>query len=160
MQIQQIVYGCGWLLLCSVMAACGPSEKEQAYAEEAQEAATKWLALVDAKEYEASWSEAADFFQAQITAEQWAQMVEQGQSQLNLESFEGRTLIAARYTDSPPDQPYMSELSGQAPEEYVAIQYRADFGKPVIETITLTRDNGAWRVIGYYIRPEGGWSGS
>lgn len=159
MRIRQIMYGCGWLVLCSMLATCGPSEEEQAYAEEAQEAATEWLALVDAKKYEASWSEAAGFFKTQITAEQWAQIVEQGQRQLNLGSFNGRTLIAARYTDSPPEQPQMSELSGQAPEEYVAIQYRADYGKMVIETIKLTREEGAWRVIGYHIRPEDGWPG-
>lgn len=159
MWIRQIAYGSIGLFLCSMLAACGPSEGEQAYAEEAQEAATEWLALVDAGEYEASYSEAASFFQSQLTAEQWAQLVEQGQNQLDLGSFNGRTLIAARYTDSPPDQPHMSELSVQMPDEYVAVQYRADYGKTVIETVTLTQDNDAWRVIGYYIRPKDGWSG-
>ena len=159
MSIRSIMYVSRWLLLCSLLVACGPSEQEQAYAEEATEAASEWLKLVDAGEYEASWSEAASFFQNQLTAEQWAHLVEQGHNQQGLESFEGRTLIAARYTDSPLDQPQMSELPGQVPDEYVAIQYRADYGKTVIETITLTRDDGDWRVIGYYIRPEDGWPG-
>lgn len=159
MSIRSIIYVGQWLLLCSVLVACGPSEQEQAYAEEATEAASEWLKLVDAGEYEASWAEAASFFQNQLTAEQWAHLVEQANNQRGLESFEGRTLIAARYTDSPRDRPRMSELPGQVPDEYVAIQYRADYGKTVIETITLTRDDGDWRVIGYYIRPEDGLSG-
>lgn len=156
MRIRQIMYGCGWLVLCSVLAACGPTEDEQAYVEEAKAAASEWLALVDNGAYDASYSEASDFFRAHLTAEQWAQMLEQGQNQLDLGPFEGRTLIAARYTDSPPEQPQMSALSGQVPDEYVAIQYQADYGKTVIETVTLTRDDDAWRVVGYYIRPEDG----
>jgi hypothetical protein len=157
MQIRQVVYAIAGALLCCMLTACGPAEDEQAYVEAAKEAASEWLALVDAGEFEASHSEAASFFQAQLTAEQWRQMVEQGHNQLNLESFNGRELIAARYTDSPTDQPKMSALSGQVPDEYVAIQYRADYGKTVIETVTLTRDDDAWRVVGYYIRPEDGW---
>jgi len=159
MQVRLMVYGCGVVLLCGMLAACGPSEEEQVYAEEAKAAAKEWLALVDDGAYEASYAEAADYFQSHLTAEQWTQAIEQGQNQLNLDAFNGRTLIAARYTDSPPDQPQISELPGQTPTEYVAIQYRADYGKTVIETVTLTRDEGEWRVVGYFIRPEDGWSG-
>ena len=159
MRIKSVVYGLGVVLLCSALAACGPSEEEQTYAEEAEAAASEWLALVDAGAYEASYSEAASFFQAQLTAEQWARMAEQGRDQLNLKAFDSRTLIAARYTDSPPDKTQMSELPGQTPTEYVAVQYRADYGKTVIETVTLMQDGGEWRVVGYYIRPENGGSG-
>lgn len=133
------------LLLIAGSASPAYSQSTDQNVEAAQEAAQEWMALVDADEYEASWSEAAEFFKAQLTAEQWAQQVQQARGALD--ALQDRSLIAARHTTSLPN----------APEgEYVIAQYRATYGsEPLIETVTLMQEESAWRVIGYYIQPEG-----
>lgn len=114
--------------------------------EEAKQAAQKWLALLDADKLEATWREAASSFRAQIpTAEQWASQVRQAHS--SLDSLRDRSLAAARYTTSLPNP--------NVPEgEYVVTQYRARYGtKTFAETVILTRDEKAWKVVGYFIKP-------
>jgi len=53
----------------------------------------------------------------------------------------------ARYTTNMP----------RAPEgEYVTAQYRATYGeKDAVETVSLKKDDGTWRVAGYYVKPGG-----
>jgi len=112
--------------------------------EAAKQSAQGWLALVDAGDYETSWEDAAKLLKSQITAEQWAARVEQVHSQLG--TFQERSLIAARYTTSLPNVP---------DGEYVVAQYRAQYGDTtVVETATLMKEDDAWRIAGYFVRPE------
>lgn len=45
-------------------------------------------------------------------------------------------------------------LPGAPPGEYVVRQYHSVYGgkKAVVETLTLRREAGAWRVAGYFVR--------
>lgn len=110
----------------------------------AKEAATEWLDLVDANNYQASWEEAATLLKSQVAAEQWATQIQQVHDQLG--AFQERSLIAARYTTSLPNVPE---------GEYVVAQYRAQYdNQTVIETATLVNEEGTWRIAGYFVRPE------
>jgi len=110
----------------------------------AKQAAAAWLDLVDAGAYETSWEEAVSLLKSQITADQWATRIQSVHDQLG--AFDERSLIAARYTTSLPNVPE---------GEYVIAQYRAQYGDTtVVETATLMKEDEAWRIAGYFVRPE------
>jgi len=112
----------------------------------AEAASTAWLGLVDQGLYEASWDSAAPAFQAAVTKSDWTQAVVQARAPF--EPFGTRTLVEARYIETLPNAP---------PGPYVVIQYatKVKGNRTVIETVAPMRtSNGAWRVSGYYVRPE------
>jgi hypothetical protein len=112
----------------------------------AEEAAARWLALVDAKRYGASWDNAAASFKEQVSGPDWQTAVTEARSEVD--PLGARRLRSAQYTRELPDAP---------PGDYVVIQYStaARSLARVVETITLTLEtSGAWRVVGYFIRPE------
>ena len=119
--------------------------QNQAAVDSAKQSAQEWLTLLDADEYEATWEEAATFFKSKVTAEQWTAQVRQAHS--SLDSLRSRSLVAARYTSSLPN----------APEgEYVVAQYKSMYGeKETVETMYMKKDDGTWRVAGYFVKPRG-----
>lgn len=134
------------LLLLAIGLAATPAhaQSNDGQVEAAKAAAAEWIELLDANDYQATWEQAASLLQSQVTADQWANQVRQVHSQLG--TLQDRSLIAARYTTSLPNVPE---------GEYVVAQYRAQYGsQTVIETATLMKDGEAWRVAGYFVRPE------
>lgn len=122
-------------------AALGQS-KPQAV-EAARQATQKWLALLDADKFKATWSTASPFFKSKVNTEQWISQIKTAHA--SLDSLRSRTLIEARYTTSLPNAP---------DGEYVLTQYRTQYGtKQTVETITLKKDSSAWRVAGYFVKP-------
>lgn len=107
-------------------------------------AAKEWLALIDAKEYQKSWQEAAPFFKEHVKEQLWEQQIALVRGPLG--QAESRELLGAQFTKT---------LPGAPEGEYVVIQFKTNFAeKPdSIETITpmLTGD-GSWRVSGYFIK--------
>ena len=107
-------------------------------------AAELWLALVDAKEYEKSWAEAAPFFQVKVSEKDWVRMVSFVREPLG--DVKSRQLLGAQAATT---------LPGAPEGEYVVIQFKTSFAeKPdAIETITPMKDEkGTWRVAGYFIK--------
>ncbi len=127
------------VLMLHAIAASASAEKQRA----ADEAAGKWLALVDAAAYDESWRRAASLFKRQIGAAQWQAAVAAAREPLG--SMLSRKLVASTYTTS---------LPGAPDGEYVVLQYESEFQrkKYAIETVTPMLDDGQWRVSGYYIR--------
>jgi hypothetical protein len=122
-------------------AASGSSADSAAIA-----AARRWVALVDAGKYEASWDSAAALFRAALTKAQWVPAV--GQAREPFEPFGARALLTSRYTRTLPNAP---------PGEYVILTYRTGVGagRSVLETIVPMKDaDGSWRVSGYFVRPQ------
>lgn len=118
--------------------------QNQAAVDSAKQAAQEWLTLLDANDYEATWTEASSFFKSKIGSDQWVQRIQQAHS--SLDSLQSRSLVAARYTSSLPNAP-----SG----EYVIAQYRATYGsQKTVETVSLKKEQGEWRVAGYVVRPN------
>jgi hypothetical protein len=102
------------------------------------------LALIDDGRYNESWQEAARFFKAAVTNQQWR--VSMAAYRKPLGRVIKRTLKSKTYATS---------LPGAPDGEYVVIQYATTFEnkKSAIETITPMLDgDGRWRVSGYFIK--------
>ena len=127
------------LLLLVSLAGLASEQKQRA----ADQEAGKWLALVDGRQYQASWEQAAALFRQQVSAAQWRQAMTSVRRPLG--SMISRKLIAATYTNS---------LPGAPDGEYVVLQYQTEFEnkQQAIETVTPMLDDGRWRVSGYYLR--------
>lgn len=110
----------------------------------AVDAATGWLALVDAGDYADSWTEAAEYFRKAVTQEQWIDAMEAVRQPLG--DRVSRELKSAELA---------STLPGAPDGEYVVIQFttRFEHKASAVETVTPMKDpDGAWRVSGYFIK--------
>jgi Protein of unknown function (DUF4019) len=128
------------LILSGGTIMAGDSGKEAA----AVSAAEKWLVLVDAGKYAASWKEAAEFFRNAVRPEQWEQSIQ------TVRGLLGKLISRKVQTTS-----YKTSLPGAPDGEYVVIQFETSFvnKKAAIETVTPMMDkDGKWRVSGYYIK--------
>ncbi len=110
---------------------------------DADEAAGKWLALIDGRQYQDSWEQAASLFKQQVSTDNWRQSISTARQPLG--AMISRKLISATYATS---------LPGAPDGEYVVLQYQTRFKykKSAIETVTPMLDNKRWRVSGYYVR--------
>jgi hypothetical protein len=120
--------------------AMGSQSREAA----AESAARAWLALVDAGNYDGSWSAAAALFRQRVPESQWQSAASSVRGPLG--ALKSRTLQSATFK---------SALPGAPDGEYVVVQFASSFENKAsaIETVTPMKDpDGAWRVSGYYIR--------
>ena len=123
-----------------------PVEAKQPRAERkaAIQAAQSWLALVDAKDYGESWSQAASYFKSNVSKKRWVAMVKGVRGPLG--SLKTRKVLRATVA---------SNLPGAPDGRYVVIQFKTSFAnkKNALETVTpMLETDGAWRVSGYYIK--------
>jgi hypothetical protein len=135
---------CCTRVLCAMLLIGGMAFSQATAEKAANDSADKWLALVDAGDYAASWDEAAESFKNAVSKEQWTEKVKAARGPLG--RMNSRKLKSATYKTSLPGAP-----DGQ----YVVIQYDSSFEhkKSAIETVTPTMDkDGQWRVSGYFIR--------
>jgi hypothetical protein len=110
----------------------------------AQKAAESWLKLTDAGKYDESWEQAARFFKAAVTKEQWRQASAGVRNPLG--KLMSRKVKSRKAAD---------KLPGAPEGKYVVIQFDTVFEhKPgAVETVTPMLDaDGVWRVSGYFIR--------
>jgi hypothetical protein len=108
---------------------------------EAQSAA--WFARLDAGDARGSWELASEGFQAAISPEAWGDKLRAARGPLG--ALTSRALAVEQHLDG---------LPGAPPGEYVVRQYHSVFGgtKAVVETLTLRREAGGWRVAGHFVR--------
>ncbi|KLE34227.1 helix-turn-helix domain-containing protein [Aurantiacibacter luteus] len=104
---------------------------------EAQAAAREWLELGDAGDAAGAYALTAANFREANTLEVWRGAMEQ--VRVPLGAVRSRHLISA---EMPP-----------TPQGYVVVKYRTDFDTRagVVETVSLLREDGAWRVAGVYV---------
>lgn len=110
----------------------------------AESAARSWLALIDAGDYAASWSAAAEYFRGRISQSQWVSAVSGVRGPLG--AVKSRRLVSATYAHT---------LPGAPDGEYVVIQFASSFEHKAdaAETVTPMKGaDGGWHVSGYYIR--------
>jgi hypothetical protein len=106
-------------------------------------AAAAWLALVDAGDARASWDAAGAVFRGALAPDDWGVRLREARGPLG--AVTSRTLAVEQRLDGIP---------GAAPGEYDVRQYHSVFGgvRAAVETLTLRHEDGAWRVVGYFIR--------
>ncbi len=129
---------------CAQVAQTARAGQEQQAIDAAKGAADKWLALVDAGQYKASWEQAAPVLRNAVGVAQW----EQGGRAVRtpVGAFQARTLASAQYTTTMPGAP-----QGQ----YVVLQYTTRFADRAnaVEIVTPMLDaDGTWRVSGYFLK--------
>ena len=128
------------MLLCFWQGAKSHPEAEKV----AIIAAEVWLELIDTEKYEASWHEAASYFQGAVSTEQW------------LSSMQSvRNPLGQKLSRSLKSKQYHTSLPGAPDGEYVVIQFNTSFEykRSAVETVTPMKDkDGKWRVSGYYIK--------
>ena len=109
----------------------------------ARESAAAWLALVDAGDAQRSWHDAGAVFRTAITPEGWGDQLRAARGPLG--PLTSRALAVEQQ---------LNGLPGAPAGEYVVQQYHSvyDARKAVVETLTLQQDDGAWRMVGYFIR--------
>lgn len=134
-----------FIVLSVSVLAFSPVVKADRSAEEAAVAASQaCLALVDEGNHSGSWEEAAEYFRAAVTREQWQRSMRAFRRPLG--RVMSRKLKSKQYTNT---------LPGAPDGEYVVIQYETSFEnkKSAIETITpMLDEDGKWRVSGYYVK--------
>ncbi len=107
-------------------------------------AAQSWLRLVDKGAYGESWEAAGRYFRNVIPKEKWVELIKAARESLG--ELVSRELSGSTRT---------TELPGAPDGDYVVLQFKTQFQnkKSATETVTLAlEDDGAWRVVGYFIR--------
>jgi hypothetical protein len=100
--------------------------------------ARNWLALIDKGEWQASHTASGASFRTAITAPRWAEMI-----------------AGVREPLGPVVKRELLEYGSQsAPREMRIVLFRTDFANAqgATETVTLEREGGEYRVVGYWIK--------
>ncbi len=105
---------------------------------EATKVARDWLALVDEAKWQESWTGTAQSFQSVNTVAGWQSASEK--ARVPLGRVLSRTLVSVVDTPAPPNG-------------YRTVQFRTNFANKhgAVETLSLAREAGGWRVAGIYI---------
>jgi hypothetical protein len=134
----------GWVsaslvLLLFAGEALASSEDEAA----AVDAATAWLALIDAGKFGESWEEAGSLFQGAVPKPRWEETLAGTRRPL------GKVISRAVKSKQ-----YRTSLPGAPDGRYVVIQFETSFENKAeaVETVTPMHEGGSWRVTGYYIK--------
>jgi hypothetical protein len=114
---------------------------------EARRAAQAWIALVDAGQYQQSWTEAGRLFQRTTTADAWAR------DAATIRQRTGSSLRRELITDTDVTDP-----PGVPAGEYFRIRYETECASGIIrETVLLVQEAGrGWRVVRYDVEPTRG----
>ena len=121
------------------------AEATQLSAEDARSeaAALEWLALTDAGEWEESWEAAADMFQSEVTAAQWAAAATDVRDPLG--DVVSREVLTIQQT---------ADLPGVPEGDYTVIQFATAFAASPgsVETVIMRAEDGGLKTVGYFIR--------
>jgi hypothetical protein len=109
----------------------------------AVEVAESWLLLVDSGSYGESWEKSATFFKEKVPKDQWINNLNGVLSPFG--KVIKREVISANF---------YTELPGAPDGEYVVIKFKTSFENKnnSVETVTPMKDDGKWKVSGYYIK--------
>ena len=115
-----------------------PPAAQVAHDAEVVDAARQWLALVDQEQWDASYQATAAAFRELNTAQVWASASEQ--ARVPLGAMISRILISQENLPAPP-------------YGYEVVKFRTHFANKTdaVETVSLDREGGRWRVVGVTI---------
>lgn len=109
----------------------------------AEAAATAWLALIDAAQWQSAWNATGSYLHATVAGVKWLTSI--AEVRLIAGTLVSRQLKSAYETTYLPGAPY---------GHYVVVYFVSRFAhrRKAGETLTLMKDSaGAWRVVGYYL---------
>ena len=116
-----------------------PSVKDRPQAAEAW----LWLTKIDTRQYDESYSDLFQIARDSATVEQW---------QVTMKTF--REPLGGLIHRLPKKMDERTVLPGMPDGEYRIWQFESDFEnkKTAIETVTMAKENGIWKPMGYFIR--------
>jgi hypothetical protein len=119
----------------------GIAYAQQMAEQRAGQAASSWLALVDAGRYDQSWDDVSGYLKQKITKDQWVAELKQVRAPLG--TVKSRKLARVQLRDAPPGMP-----AGQ----YAEVQYTTAFSttSPAPEVVAMVLENKQWRVVAYF----------
>lgn len=143
MNINRKSFGASILSIVLALGSFHQAKASDADEAAAEKAALTWLSLIDQSQYPQSWSQAASIFKSAVKEEQWEAQIKAAREPM------GKTISRTVKTKK-----YATSLPGAPDGEYVVIQFETKFANKAcaIETITPSKENGEWKVSGYYIR--------
>jgi len=107
------------------------------------EAAKSWLSTIDAGNYTKSWDNAGAFLKGQLNQAKWQEVLSSVRAPL------GNVISREKIASSE-----HSSLPGVPAGEYLIVQFQTKFEqeKSAVETLTLSKTEGQWFPVGYYIK--------
>lgn len=107
-----------------------------------QKSAENWLGFVDIGKYAESWTEASAYARRRVPEKKWVDALTRSRSPIG--DVKSRRAIKIKKTRS---------LPGAPDGEYTVVQFRSSFQNraSAVETLTLMKDGGQWRLVGYFI---------
>jgi DNA-binding CsgD family transcriptional regulator len=105
--------------------------------------ATKWLALLDSKNWVQSWYRSGTLFRSQLSQDKWVTTIKPVRDPLG--KVVSRTV--GKVTNA-------TSLPGAPMGEYRLIEFKTNFAnkRGSIETVVLAREQANWKVVGYFVR--------
>lgn len=102
------------------------------------QAARQWLSLVDAEKWNESWAATGQSFQSLNTVDMWQSA--SASARVPLGRVLSRTLISEQSMPAPPNG-------------YQLVRFQTNFANKAgaAEMLSLAREGGSWRVVGYFI---------
>lgn len=99
------------------------------------QAARQWLALTDKSDWNGSWNATGQAFKSLNTSDRWAEVSQAVRTPLG--ALVSRELIGEEYVPAPP-------------YGYQVVKFRTSYANKAgaIETLSLVREGGEWRVVG------------
>jgi hypothetical protein len=132
------------IILCLVFSLVSVRVAKAANLTQGTQAAQNWLNLVDSGKYGESWDAAGEYFKSMVKKEDWVGKVTGVRGAIGNVKY--RKLISSRHATS---------LPGAPDGEYDVMRFKSSFAnkKKAVETVTSMKDkDGAWRVVGYFIK--------
>jgi len=123
-------------LLGAGIAMAAPADDEVAAS------GTKWLAFLDDKKYDDSWTHAASMFRDEVKQELWITALKRSREPMG--TLVSRATARVDFT---------KELRGAPEGEYAIIHYTTTFKNKenVTERVTLVKEQGRWQAAAYAI---------
>lgn len=139
--LMMLALGLSALFFSAQVASPPPATPEAARSTPSSEVANtarQWLALLDQGNWDASYQQTSASFRERNTAQVWAAVSEQARTPLG--AMISRTFVSQENLPAPPDG-------------YEVVKFRTRFANKAsaLETVTLRRENGSWRVAGVMI---------
>ncbi len=109
----------------------------------ARTAAETWLKIEDAATYDKSWEAASSYFRSQVPEQGWVQRMQKVRKPLD--PVLTRDLTATEWR---------TQVPNLSKGEYVALVYQTVFvnGQPELESIVMTHEGDAWKMVGYAVQ--------
>ncbi len=106
-------------------------------------ASQAWLKIIDAEDYAKSYLETGKIFQSAVTNEKWISSITPIRKQM------GKLIARENFSTT-----YTTTVPGAPDGEYVILQFKTSFAnkKEATETVSVVKENGSWKVVGYFIK--------